>query len=215
MRAYKFLTDDGYSVFSGATWPLPAGDEPGPWLEADVRPCHSGIHACAPSDLAYWLAPALWEIELDGPVVASRHKVVAPRGRLVRRIDEYGTAVRELGALAAWRARDRAVELLHREERTDLADALAAIDTIADLEAFGTALPAPLDEVSPGVRSAQMATDAAHYAPAGPLQHAPFISACSAGHSAPAADDFDAAFAAERQFQSDWLAARLDLGATR
>lgn len=208
MRAYKFLDDDGCSIYSGFTWPLPVGDTPGPWVEAEVHPCRTGIHGCPPADIAYWLSASLWEIELDGEVTASRHKVVAPRGRIVRRLDEYPVAIRELCALASFRARDRAVLLLRSEGRDDIADPLAAVDTIANLEAFGATLPAPLEQVSAGVRSAQMATDAAHYAPSGPLQHSPFISACSAGHQGA---DFDSGFAAERRFQSDWLAQRLAL----
>ena len=43
----------------------------------------------------------MWEIELDGDIVEARHKVVARRGRLVRRIDEYAAAVRALGELNA------------------------------------------------------------------------------------------------------------------
>ena len=45
--------------------------------------------AAPPADLSWWLAAQLWEIELDGDVVEARHKVVARRGRLIRRLDEY------------------------------------------------------------------------------------------------------------------------------
>jgi hypothetical protein len=64
---------------------MPAGG-PGAWVEAPVDPCRSGIHACRPSDLPYWVAPRLFEIELEGEVVEGRTKVVAPRGRLLRRL---------------------------------------------------------------------------------------------------------------------------------
>jgi hypothetical protein len=86
-RAYKFLTADGHGVFSGFAWPLPTNG-PGAWLEADVDVCRSGIHACRTIDLPHWLAPALYEIELDGPLDEQPFKVVAPRGRLIRR-DAY------------------------------------------------------------------------------------------------------------------------------
>lgn len=85
MIAYKFLRAEGATVFSAFRWPLP-GDGPGAWVEAPVVPCRSGIHACRPSDLPYWVGPRLYEIELDGEIVEERTKVVAPRGRLLRRL---------------------------------------------------------------------------------------------------------------------------------
>lgn len=94
MRAYKFLTADGTGVFSGFSWPLPNG-QPGEWVEAEIAPCRSGVHACTARDLSYWLAPALYEIELEGEVVEQELKVVAPRGRLVRRIDAWNERTRD------------------------------------------------------------------------------------------------------------------------
>jgi hypothetical protein len=94
MRTYKFLTAEGLGVFSDFAWPLPHG-EPGPWVDSEVDPCRAGIHACRPVDLPYWVAPALYEIELDGRVEEQPLKVVAPRGRLVRRIDAWNDAARE------------------------------------------------------------------------------------------------------------------------
>jgi hypothetical protein len=83
--AYKFLRGDGATVFSPFRWPLP-GDEPAAWVEAPVDPCRSGIHACRPGDLAYWVGPTLYEIELAGVIVEERTKVIASRGRLLRRV---------------------------------------------------------------------------------------------------------------------------------
>ena len=94
MRAFKFLTPDGAGVFSGFAWPLPGG-APGAWVESEVDPCRSGIHACRPSDLPYWLAEALYEIELDGPLDEQAVKVVAPRGRLIRRVESWDETTRE------------------------------------------------------------------------------------------------------------------------
>ena len=88
MIAYKFLRSDGSSVFSGFRWPLPNGG-PGEWVDARVEPCRSGIHACRPSDLPFWAGRALFEIELEGDVVEDARKIVAPRGRLLRRIDAW------------------------------------------------------------------------------------------------------------------------------
>jgi hypothetical protein len=86
--AYKCLRAGGTSVFTAFRWPLPSAG-PGPWVEAEIEPCRSGIHACRLEDLPYWVGPELYEIELDGQIVAEPTKVVAPRGRLVRRIDAW------------------------------------------------------------------------------------------------------------------------------
>jgi hypothetical protein len=109
VRAYKCLTADGAGVFSGFVWPLPSADGPGDWVESDVEPCRSGIHACRTVDLPYWLTPALFEIELDGTVEEHSVKVVAPRGRLVRRVDGWdGAALRAYAAMCDARARELA-----------------------------------------------------------------------------------------------------------
>jgi hypothetical protein len=91
--AYKFLRDDGTGVFTRFAWPLP-GDGPGEWVHAPILTCHSGIHACRVSDLALWLGRALYEIELADRIVEERTKVVASRGRLVRRIDAWDNDTR-------------------------------------------------------------------------------------------------------------------------
>ena len=98
MKAYKFLAEDGRGVFSGFAWPLP-DDGPGAWVASEVAACRSGIHACRPADLPYWVAPVLYEIELDGPIDRQEIKVVAPRGRLVRRIDDWDDETREAYSL--------------------------------------------------------------------------------------------------------------------
>ena len=94
MIAYKFLRRDGTSLFTGFSWPLPNG-EPGRWVDARVDPCRSGIHACRVSDLPYWLGRVLYEIELEGEVVELGSKLVAPRGRLVRRVDGWDDELRD------------------------------------------------------------------------------------------------------------------------
>ena len=89
MIAYKFLAGDGTGVFSRFRWPL------GEWVEAHVDPCRSGVHGCRPGDLPYWIGPTLYEIELNGEIVDHMLKVVAPRGRLTRRIDAWNDETRE------------------------------------------------------------------------------------------------------------------------
>jgi hypothetical protein len=92
--AYKFLRPDGTSVFSAFRWDLPDG-KPGRWVEARVDPCHSGVHACRASDLPLWVGRTLYEIELAGEIVEGRSKLVAARGRLLRRIEAWDDQLRD------------------------------------------------------------------------------------------------------------------------
>jgi hypothetical protein len=105
--AYKCLRANGTSVFTAFRWPLPDAG-PGPWVEAEIDPCRSGIHACRLADLPYWVGRELYEIELDGEIVAEPTKVVAPRGRLVRRVDAWARELRDAYTRAC---ADRAHEL--------------------------------------------------------------------------------------------------------
>jgi hypothetical protein len=92
--AYKFLDADGSAVFTRFRWPLPE-EGPGPWVDATVDPCRSGIHACRRADLPHWAGRTLYEIELEGEIVEEATKVVAPRGRLLRRIEAWDDAFRD------------------------------------------------------------------------------------------------------------------------
>ena len=94
MIAYKFLRADGTSVFTSFRWELPA-DGPGPWVEAPVEPCRSGVHACRIADLPLWVSRSLFEIELGGEIVEDRTKVLASRARLLRRVDAWDDRARD------------------------------------------------------------------------------------------------------------------------
>ena len=84
MIAYKFLEEGLVAPYTRFRWPQ---DE---WVEAaQLARCRRGVHACRVRDLPYWLGPDLWEIELGGDVLAQERKVVASRGRLVRRIEDW------------------------------------------------------------------------------------------------------------------------------
>ena len=107
MIAYKFLRPDGSGVFTRYAWPLPDGG-PGAWVEAPVVACRSGVHACRAEDLPLWLGEDLYEIELGGQIVAERMKVVAARGRLLRRIGAWDDAARAAYTRGLRRARPRA-----------------------------------------------------------------------------------------------------------
>ena len=105
MRAFKFLLAGQVAPFSRFRWP------PGEWVEGgDRAACNAGVHACEPGDLPFWLMDELWEIELAGPISRGRHKLVAERGRLVRRIDAWDHAAGEqFGEACVTRVRELAV----------------------------------------------------------------------------------------------------------
>ena len=86
MKALKFLRADRVAPFTGFRWPV------GEWVDAvSADPCRDGIHALRSKDLPFWLGRELWEIELDGEIVEQERKIVASRGRLVRRIEGWTT----------------------------------------------------------------------------------------------------------------------------
>jgi hypothetical protein len=93
--AYKFLRPGAIGPFSGFLWPTPSpfapAGTPGPWVEASPfrGACGGGIHGCDADHLVYWLERELWLVELDGDVAASNKKLIAPRGRLVRRLTAW------------------------------------------------------------------------------------------------------------------------------
>lgn len=88
MIAYKFLSRGASGLFSRFEWPTPAGEAPGTWVrvEGEVEECLNGIHACRPARLVEWIDEELWEIELKAPVVEADGSLLAPAGRLTRRI---------------------------------------------------------------------------------------------------------------------------------
>jgi len=101
--AYKFLDEGGVAPFSGFRWSL------GDWVEArGVDPCRVGVHACRVRDLPIWLGRRLWEIELDGELVEREWQVVAQRGRLIRRLEEWNDDLLDgFGRLCVQRTRER------------------------------------------------------------------------------------------------------------
>lgn len=104
MRAYKCLRPGRVGPFSGHSWPV------GEWVEGeDPALCVRGVHACRTDDLPHWLTQELWEVELDGEVREEPRKLVADRGRLVRRIEGWTTAsAASFAEACAARAQERA-----------------------------------------------------------------------------------------------------------
>jgi len=101
VRTYKFLRDGRVGPFTGFRW------EPGEWVETGGPVlCDRGVHACRPGDLPFWLNDELWEIELGGEVAEGERKLVAERGRLVRRLEGWNSEVaQKLADTSAARAR--------------------------------------------------------------------------------------------------------------
>jgi hypothetical protein len=89
MEALNFLRPGHVAPFAKVPWP-----RPGTWLESESRPelCRSGVHALLPDALATWIAEELWRVELDGGEELAPGIVVAPRGRLVSRVEEWNDA---------------------------------------------------------------------------------------------------------------------------
>ena len=210
MIAYKFLDSQGRGLFSGFHWTAqPAGG----WVETDgVVVCREGVHGCRPADLAWWVNDDLWEIELDADVVEAGRKIAARRGRLHRRIDEWSRgAAAEFAEAAVFRARDAALAVggVHPELTP-----LAGCDQLDGIPAAARAALAGLEPGTAEHVAVGLVVDAAHFVTA-PICHAPFISACAAGHAASARsgrrDDWRAGLVAERAWQSAWIADRLEL----
>jgi hypothetical protein len=116
--AYKFLQPDGTSLFTGFRWAITDGG-PGPWVEARVDPCRSGVHACRAADLPAWIGRILFEIELDGEIVERRSKVVASRGRLLRPLESWDDELRDVYTrMCADRAHELASSASPQQQQT-------------------------------------------------------------------------------------------------
>jgi hypothetical protein len=205
MRAYKFLRAGRRAPFSDLVWPENS------WVSAQ-RPldaCGSGIHACRPEHLAYWLMPELWEIELDGDVLETELKVVAERGRLLRRIDAWDESVRlDLGEECVRRTARYAVLELRELGLAREVELLEAAPTVSELAKAAVDVADTVDDGHAADLAAYVG-DAHEYAQLGHVSGAAFIAAHAADlHSPVGVDD---PFAAERVEQSRWLAERLAL----
>lgn len=84
--ALKFLRAGRLGPFTGTAWP-----EAGTWLDAtgELRLCRSGVHALRSSALPFWLAEELWHVELDEVREPTAGVLLARRGRLLERVEEW------------------------------------------------------------------------------------------------------------------------------
>jgi hypothetical protein len=203
MIAYKFLRSGRAGPFSGFRWPAP-----GVWVhaEGDIAACRRGIHACRVRDLPWWLADELWQIELDGDVRVDEHKILAAAGRLRSQVDGWTPAcAQEYADACAWRAREPAVQALTRAGHASASAELAACATLDDVLRVARQLA---DSIPDTKISLTIAGDGAVRA----LTGAPPTSAYIAAHAAMRLDGAGG-YAAERAWQSKWLAERLGLPA--
>jgi hypothetical protein len=205
--AYKFLAAGGVGPFSRYAWPLPRAGRPGAWLIAPgaATVCRSAVHGCRAADLPWWLQDELWEAEFDGAIATGRHKISAPRARLVRRVETWDAPCAQRFADAcALRARDHAVAALERAGDDEGAGALRDRGAPRDIVRAVRAMQPP----EPARIAVTMAADAARRARSG---HA-VVAAYIAAHAA-ARVDGPAAMAPERAWQADWLRDALALTA--
>jgi len=197
MIAWKFLAPGAVAPFTGVRWPVPEGGSPGAWLAGLPGP-GKGVHACAVEDLPYWVAEELWEVELDDPVTRAPQQLIAPRGRLLARVQTWPAAQDGFTGACIERTRARLVA------------ALAASGYAADAERLAS---------EPGLDAQRDV--AAAVAKSGPpvagylfdvIRRRPFPGLCAyIAANAAAAIGGMPAHDAERAAQVEWLASNLHL----
>ena len=211
MIAFKFLREGRVAPFARVAWPAPSSDTAWMRRRGPGRACDQRVHACRLDDLPEWIDAELWRVQLDGNVAVDCGKLVADRGRLLRRVEGWdGAAAAELATACTLRAREAALAMLGAGPQ---ADALAAAPA-GELQAVARAMAAGLDAVRE--RAASYVADAARHAdlavaePATAPGHAA-AAAFIAAHAAAFATDDVAAAGAERAWQARWMAERLAL----
>ena len=214
MLAYKFTAPGGSGTFTGFDWPLPSGSEPGAWVHTPdgVSVCAAGVHACRTAHVPYWLGPELWEIELSGEVVESAYKLVAPAGRLTRRIDGWPEAEADFARDCAARTLDLAVAALRDEGMDALADTALAATSAAALQAVAVAAA----EVGPALAATLIgyAGDCLSDIDMGYYTMCAYVSATAFANRSTGdvtQDMTSAGWVQERECQARWLADRLGL----
>jgi hypothetical protein len=77
MRAFRFLAVDHRDPRTGVVW---TGD----WIAPS-----GGVVAFRKEHLHHWIAPELWQVELDGPIVERELSLIGARGRLRAQIEGW------------------------------------------------------------------------------------------------------------------------------
>ena len=221
MKAFKFLSPGAVGLFSEFTWP-PAGE----WIQAPqpIADCLVGVHAVRFEQLLDWIDDELWEVELDGAIAERDGMLVAERGRLVRRVEQWDdAAARSFAAACAGRTAGFAADALRRAglapeaERIEQAGApseaqeaaVAAIgattDTaVVEVLAFAADMVSLVGGNRPDTWGEEAATTVTQ-TPGAVAANAAFVSAHAAGRAAVAAtadeSSYGPGFAAERAWQ--------------
>ena len=222
VRAYKFLARGAVGRFSDFQWP-----EPGEWVESGqpVVDCLHGVHALREEQLLDWIDDELWEIELGGAVADRNGMLVAERGRLVRRVEDWNdTAARAFADACAKRSGTLAAEALRHAGLNDSAE---RFEQATDLEAIQEAAVGALERTTGGgvTEVVAFAADLVSLAggnrpdmwlhtgatvriaqrPAATAANAAYVAAHVAGRAAVARsldeDSYEAGFQAERAWQ--------------
>jgi hypothetical protein len=146
MKAFKFLRLGRIAPFTGAVWPAPGG-----WLEGGVE----GVHGIQVDALSIWIAEELWRVELEDAEPLAAGVLVASRGRLVSRVEEWNdVSARDFAQACAAHVRDappgRAAEYA-ADVATDAEGARA--DTTATLVGYMTARA--VEAATPGAFAAE------------------------------------------------------------
>ena len=200
MRAWKFLVTGRIAPFGGHTWPAPRSGAPGEWLRFPGRE----IFACRLEDLPWWIAPELWEVELEAPIRALETQVAAPAGRLIRQVSAWdATALRAYGVACAERARDLAAEALTRDGRLEEAQALGRARSMLELCRIARGLA--------GDARTRLSANLAGYVAESSMRASEGAAAAAANIGANAAVmalGDPAVFARERAWQAQWIAER-------
>jgi hypothetical protein len=237
--AYKFLSCGAVGLYSGFRWPTPsAADEPGSWvtIEGGLLPGRNAVHACPPGELVGWIDDELWVVELAGEIAEHEGVLLASRARLLRRLEQWtAETAREFSEACVFRTAGAAVAALRHSGDHTMADELAHVGDLAELEARAAAAAASrkgfaaialgyaADAVvlSRGERpehyGAHPALPAVSPTPGAIAANLGFVAAHAVGcANADATGDkpaYETGFTAERERQRAWLLQRLRLDA--
>ena len=202
MIAWKFLSAGAVGPFSRHQW------LPGTWVDAVRAQEGYGVHACRPSDLAFWVGEELWRIELQGTLLARETQIEASRGRLLDRVTAWDRdAWTGFGLACVLQARDVAAGALRRLGEVALADRFGPAATLEDLVAAVRSAQAPAGfagEMFGYARDAAIA-----FSMTGNAAESSFIASIATA----AARGTPEGFAEEKRRESRWIAGRLSLPA--
>jgi hypothetical protein len=198
--AWKFLAAGAVGPFTRFRWPV------GEWVEAVRAEDGFGVHACRADDLAFWTAPELWQVELEGPVRVRRTQIEAPRGRLVARVAAWDAKLQaEHGLSCVFQARDVVAGALVELGCAVIAERFAGARTLEELVGATSAIEPPAGfagEMFGYARDAAAAFSANHNA-----AEVSFMASVATA----AARGTPAGFGEEKVRQSRWIAARVGI----